>query len=67
MNFDLLTSGKESPWNFCHFGPKIIENGQVGVELGYFLVLSSNIVPYGTIRYYHMVPYGTIRYYHKVP
>ena len=26
--FDLLTSGKESPRNFGHFDPKIIENEQ---------------------------------------
>ena len=31
--FDLLTSGKEAPRNFSHFDSKIIENGQVGVEL----------------------------------
>ena len=34
-----MTSGKESPWNVCHFGPKLIENGQFCVELWYFLVL----------------------------
>ena len=34
-----MTSGKESPWNFYHFGTKIIENGQFGVELWYFLAL----------------------------
>ena len=31
---------KESPWNFGHFGPKIIENGQFWVTLWYFLVLN---------------------------
>ena len=38
MILDLLTSEKESQRNFCHFGPKIIENGQFWAELWYFLV-----------------------------
>ena len=32
-NFNDFTSGKESQRNFCHFGPKIIENGLFGVEI----------------------------------
>ena len=53
-----LTSGKESPRNFCHFRTKNIENGKFWVELWYFLVLS---LKYITL-WYHRVPYGTIRY-----
>ena len=74
-NVKYLTSGKESQRNSGHFGPEIIENGQLRVELWYFLVYSWNMVPYGAIWYhmvpfgtiwYHMVPYGTL-WYHKVP